>query len=474
MVAISPIEPEARATPELPVRLADTAAYKLDNIDLYSEPVQEVLGVPPSWLVRWGSSAILLVIVALGSLSWTIHYPDVVPATIVVTSSNPPASVIARSNGELVDVRVHDNDHVEKGAVLAIIGSTTKPSIVFQLEQQLDTLGPDLEQPATKIDFLDTLPLGELQTDYSTFVRSYRAWRYNVEQDPIGQQIRSIEPQLEHQQQRLQGYVQQQQIVRDEIEIADRDYQRGRELAYRQVMDMHTVDERQRQLLQLRRDQQGVQLDIAATHLDIDRLQQNLVELRVRDRQQRHDLASALAESTKNLRSRLAVWERDYVLRAPISGRVSLFRFWSDHQVVQTGNEVLTIVNDAKQAPIGKLALPLANSGKVKPGQAVYIQLDDYPYAEYGRIKGTVSSVATVPREARYAVEVTLPDPLTTSFGRRLAVRQEMQGQAEIVTEDLRLLDRIFYQIRKLVIGEHSGHASPPGDPAPARPDASR
>jgi hypothetical protein len=122
----------------------------------------------------------------------------------------------------------------------------------------------------------------------------------------------------------------------------------------------------------------------------------------------------------------------------------------------------MTVVPEGLQSPIGKLALPLANSGKVKPDQTVYIRLDNYPYQEYGLLKGVVSTIAPVPRAAHYAMEVALPDGLVTSFGRRLEFRQEMQGQAGIVTEDLRLLERIFYQIRKLVIGEHDRRVSSP------------
>jgi hypothetical protein len=33
-----------------------------DNIELRSEPVQEILGKPPKWLVRWGITVILTVL----------------------------------------------------------------------------------------------------------------------------------------------------------------------------------------------------------------------------------------------------------------------------------------------------------------------------------------------------------------------------------------------------------------------------
>jgi multidrug resistance efflux pump len=419
-----------------------------------------VLGVPPHWLVRWGSTAIFLTLGLLLALSWIIHYPDVVPARVVITTATPPSRVIAQASGDLVDVRVRENDRTKRGALLAVIQSSAEPAAVFGLRERLSAVGVDSDHPSLSIDFPENLPLGELQGDYSTFIKNYRALRYYVELDPVGQEVRTLEPQLAHYRERLDGYLRQRDIFAQEIAVIERDYRRVRELASRQVASSRNVDDKERELLQARRALEGVQIDVTNTRLDVNRLEQSLTQLRLRDRQQRQDLQLTLAESCKNLRSRLAVWDRTYVLRAPIDGQVSLFKFWSDNQFVKTGEEVLTIVPDATQPPLGKLTMPVANSGKVKPRQTVYIRLDNYPYQEYGLLKGVVKTISPVPREARYAIEVALPQALRTSFGKHLDFHHEMQGRAEIVTEDLRLLERIFYQIRRLLMGD----ADPKGE----------
>jgi hypothetical protein len=95
--------------------------------------------------------------------------------------------------------------------------------------------------------------------------------------------------------------------------------------------------------------------------------------------------------------------------------------------------------------------MPVQNSGKVKIGQQVSIRLDNYPYQEFGMLAGVVQSISLVPRNASYAIEVQLPHDLRTSFNTRLDFKQEMQGSAEIITEELRLLERIFYQIRRVL-----------------------
>ena len=52
----------------------------------------------------------------------------------------------------------------------------------------------------------------------------------------------------------------------------------------------------------------------------------------------------------------------------------------------------------------------------------------------------------------KYRMLVSLPNGLQTSYQQTLICKSEMTGTAEIITEDLRLLERAFYGIRKLVM----------------------
>jgi len=40
---------------------------------------------------------------------------------------------------------------------------------------------------------------------------------------------------------------------------------------------------------------------------------------------------------------------------------------------------------------------------------------------------------------------------LVTSYNKEIPFKQEMRGTAEIITEDLRLIERFFYQFKELV-----------------------
>ena len=115
------------------------------------------------------------------------------------------------------------------------------------------------------------------------------------------------------------------------------------------------------------------------------------------------------------------------------------------------------VPNDLSSEPglgnrvVGKARLPVSNSGKVAVGQRAFIRLDGYPSQQYGALKTAITSISLLPQENEYVLDLFLPDSLITSSGKYLVFRQEMSGQARIVTEDRRVIDRIFGKLSELL-----------------------
>ncbi|CAN5826079.1 hypothetical protein BH11BAC7_BH11BAC7_04240 [soil metagenome] len=92
----------------------------------------------------------------------------------------------------------------------------------------------------------------------------------------------------------------------------------------------------------------------------------------------------------------------------------------------------------------GIVTIPFYSYSKIKPGQTVNIKLDNYPFAQYGIVEGVVTGISEVPKDNAYAIEIGLPQGLSTTYKKTLAFKQGMQGVAEIVTDDRRIAQRIF------------------------------
>lgn len=103
----------------------------------------------------------------------------------------------------------------------------------------------------------------------------------------------------------------------------------------------------------------------------------------------------------------------------------------------------------------GKVYLPIKGSGKVKPGQRVNIKLDAFPYMEFGTIKGKVlelSHSSIIQNNETYLLlDVELPDQLKTTYGQELLYSEQLIGTAEIITADIRLVDRLLNPIKTIL-----------------------
>ncbi|MGC9332170.1 MAG: HlyD family efflux transporter periplasmic adaptor subunit [Bacteroidales bacterium] len=140
---------------------------------------------------------------------------------------------------------------------------------------------------------------------------------------------------------------------------------------------------------------------------------------------------------------------------SPITGTLTLTNIWSKNQNVNQGDIVATVIPLKETEIIGKLTMPTAGAGKVKPGQKVNIKLDNFPYKEYGMIQSKIKIVSKVPvitqDGAFYIAEVEVPDSIVSNYGLKLSFTHEMTGTAEIITDDIRLLERLFNPLKALL-----------------------
>ena len=155
--------------------------------------------------------------------------------------------------------------------------------------------------------------------------------------------------------------------------------------------------------------------------------------------------------SVGQLLAAIHAWEMSYCLVAPSDGRVQLLVQEAPNQYLSSGDVFARIVPNEGETWVGRALLPLQRSGKVKAGQRVIVRFTNFPDQEFGIVNGCLSSVSLVPTEDNYMVELAFPDGLTTNYGKLLPVSHEMKATAEIVTDDLRLIERFFQPLKKIL-----------------------
>jgi len=96
------------------------------------------------------------------------------------------------------------------------------------------------------------------------------------------------------------------------------------------------------------------------------------------------------------------------VIRAPISGRVGeIAATLRAGAVVNEGDRICAILPPGHLRAVAEFAPPAA-FGRIRPGQPARLRLEGFPWAEYGSIAATVSTVAGEIRDGRVRVELSI------------------------------------------------------------------
>jgi multidrug resistance efflux pump len=425
----------------------------LKDAEIRSEDVQEIMGFIPHWIIRWGITMIFLVIVFLLMGSWLFKYPDIISASIVLTTENPPANLVARSSGKITRLFVRDRQKVKEGEVIAIIESATNYTHLFELKKKLAAMTSFFTSfaalPAEEFD--KNYSLGELQAPYAVFLKSYADYRHFIQLNFYQKKINAIKAQLARHRLLHQQLQTQSRLMEEEMAISRQNFQRSQKLIDDGIISKSELASQKSIYLQKQYAYEGAKTSLGNAEIQITQLEQTVMELELQFREEKKSYQLALSQAYENLTGQISQWEQMYLLKAPISGVVTFTKFWSINQNVRIGDNVVTIVPAQGGKFIGKMVLPIQGSGKVKVGQKVNIKFVNYPHMDYGIVTGVIRSKSLVASDNFYSLAVDLPQGLRTSYGKTLDFSQEMQGSAEIITEDIRLLERIFKPIKSIL-----------------------
>jgi len=138
--------------------------------------------------------------------------------------------------------------------------------------------------------------------------------------------------------------------------------------------------------------------------------------------------------------------ERSYVIKAPISGRVTALTT-AQGRTASTAARPLMVIVPSDAHLTAELYAPTRSIGFVEPGKETRLLYDAFPYQRFGSFGGRVSSISRIavdPRETDipfpfeepvYRVKVNLEQQSVDAFGEPAPLQPGMTLQANIVLE---------------------------------------
>jgi HlyD family secretion protein len=412
---------------------------------------------PPRWIYRWGIYLLALLIFVALLFAAFVKYPDIIKGSIVITSTNPPANLVSHTEGRIIKIFKHDNETVKAGDYILMLENSANLEDILKLKSILNDnnlsnpLAFSLENdPITNQLATDkNKQLGTLQASFNNYIAAKEQFEYYLGEQNQLQRVNTLKNQLKEYELLAEMLLKQVDAQQEKLNLLLKKKQHDELLAKDKVLSQADLDNTSKLVLE-----QEIQLRNSQTAATQNTLAANEIRKRLLDLSQESNLQGnkntiALDNAINQLKSDFYAWEEKYVVKAPINGTISFYNFWQEQQQIKSNEPLLAIVREQSQI-FGRAKVNLNNSGKLRLNQKVHIKLLNYPYLEFGMIEGKVDRIAQIPIAGEYAIEVSLPNGLTTTYKKTLPLNEELIGEAEIIVDDITLLQRILYPLKHL------------------------
>jgi len=421
------------------------------DINIRSDEVQEIMSRPPSWMIRWGISLIFTLILLCIFLSWFIKYPDVISGSATLTTSNPPAKLTVRISGEIDDLLLKDNTLIFKNQPIASIKSSLTVEAKSFLEVEIHKIQEHLKKSSLNeyYSIKSNLVFGEIEVNYLALITAVENYKTLVNDNNVNFNIKNTTKQITNQKALLSLTTRQLGNLQKLMTNADSKFNSDKVLFEKGIISQSDFFDREKTHKMTISDLQNLEKTKIQSSITITDLEKQIHQLNYEFEKQKRIYIQEINSNIATIENALNSWKQSYQITAPIAGKLSYLQAISLHQFVEQGKAIFAIIPENEEY-IAHLKIPKTGYGKVKPHQKVMLKIDNFPYYEYGQLEGKVESIALIPNETDYLVKVKFTNGLMSTYKKALKFTPEMTGTAEIITEDLRITDRIFNQFRKV------------------------
>jgi len=441
----------------MPIILNQNGSFSelIDPLSLRSDEVQDFISRKPNFFIRWGIVLFFLIIVIVGIVCWLIEYPDLVSTRGRLTSINAPKEVFTRAEGKLQALKKTNGDKVMPGSVLAYMESIANPLAVMQLKTNLDSILWNVSQNKTDkiINYFPNYSnqqylseLGELQQSFQIFMQSFVNFRDYISNGYYLRKRLMLQTDMNNII-KLHAILEEQRLLLDkDLALSKQTFDANESLAKDKVISALDY-----------RNEQG---KLIAKQMSLPQLKSAIVSNESQQNDKRKEIAELenqitvqknfFIQSLQSLLSQIQQWELKYVLKSPISGIVEMSGFFQPNQFVKNGQVLFNIQPDSNQY-FTEILVPQYNFGKVSVGQEVLLKFQAFPHEQFGSVAGKIEYISSTPTDSGYLAKVILPKGLVTNYGKKLHYQFGLLAQADIITENMRLLERFYYNIRKQI-----------------------
>lgn len=416
-----------------------------------SEAVEEILSTKRGFVEKWGPIFFLLMLISFISTTYFVRYPEVLETNAYITAVNAPKELMSFEGGRLIKLFVQNNGFVKKGQVIGLFESAAEHSEVLELSTQIDSAIELLKTgnyATLSSHFVrDFANLGELQQRYETFLISLEIFKdYAPNRNPIRGRNLFYNDLKSLSMIRREEIERQKALTLDELKIGERSLAIAEKLYKERIL---TLDEYKTEVKQLLGNKLRLPISNSPSISD------DLLKLKELSDVGPVDFQSLqqkiiFHKEIQLIKGFVDDWKKKFVLQAPIDGHVSLIIPFQQYQYIRQG-KLIGYVNPENSQFYAHAYLKQQNFGKIRSGLKVQMRIDAYPYQENGFVEGTLDYISDVATDSGFLATIKFEKGMCTTNNTQIPFRIGLTARALIVTEHVRLSDRLFYGIKKLI-----------------------
>lgn len=391
--------------------------------------------------------AIFFVLALLPFIAWLLEYKDTISAPLTITTEVTPVDIYARTSGEL-RLLVTNNALVEKDAPLAIVRNTAIYEDVQLLKNKLAVKDRNAIDLAKALSLFHNLEIGELKpalVKLNTTVDNYLTFEKTDKHRAL---IASRVTQIAQYQKRKDLLSKKAGILKKDRAYDNKDIARNEKLYADSIISAVEFDKVDRKIVIQDLASLEIETDLNALDLNIETLEREKLELSSRFDLDQLNFVNPIKEALRLLENEIGVWELKYLLKANVTGRCVFKEHFNDYRFVRQDEKVFSLIPQEVTPYFALLQLPIQGAGKVTETQEVYVKLNNYPFMEFGVLKGTIRDISSLPFDEHYNVKVDFADELITTYGDTIEPQALLHGIGEIIVERKTLYERISEQVK--------------------------
>lgn len=420
-----------------------------NNIDVRNEEIQEILGTPPGWILRFGTLIFLIIIVILIWLSYWIQYPDVVENEIIVSFNDPPTKLISPKSGYLNELHTKHNQQVKKGQLLISYNSEADYLDVLSLYEKLLWVKLTNQTSIISLSLTENYSIGDLQKYLIQFSDKQKQYKLRTNGEVEIANKTDKQRQILSLQNGIQYSLNLKENLSTQIENIQIQIKNEESMVKMDKFSQSELNKTKDKLTYIISNLNATEAEIKDKQFKISILRSDLINLKVGSEKGREVALVEMNEAFVQLKSNASQWISLHLINSPSNGTVQVTnKFLKSGQYVNKDEPLLMVIPPQTNKMKGIMNIPFTESGNVRKNQTVLVRLNSYPYSKYGIIQGKVETSSSIALEDNKKlvspVTVYFKNGLVTSTGFKVSTKKELSGTARIITKNKRFIQRLF------------------------------